>query len=152
MNQQEPPRSSNSGGFLFDWSKSGCLRWSLKLIMRLTRQIKKHPLAECLFIRSSKRLRLHTTDVIITESSSERKFFFSCTIPTLFRSVPDLPLPAPSQGEKEEESLRAFLKKSDHPARLTKAGVSFSRLEAFRFGCHIPPVKLPGCLSCSCTG
>ena len=71
--------------------------------MRLTRQIKKHPLAECLFIRSSKRLRLHTTDVIITESSSERKFFFSCTIPTLFRSVPDLPLPAPSQGEKSEK-------------------------------------------------
>lgn len=120
-----PPRSSNSGGFLFDWSKSGCLRWSLKLIMRLTRQIKKHPLAECLFIRSSKRLRLHTTDVIITESSSERKFFFSCTIPTLFRSVPDLPLPAPSQGEKEEESLRAFLKKSDHPGPPYQGGCFF---------------------------
>lgn len=80
INQQKSPRSSNSVGFLSDRSKSGCLRWSLKLIMRLTRQIKKHPLAGCLFIRSSKRLRLHTTKIIITESSPERKFFFPCRL------------------------------------------------------------------------
>lgn len=102
-------------GFLSDRSKSGCLRWSLKLIMRLTRQIKKHPLAGCLFIRSSKRLRLHTTKVIITESSPERKFFFSCTIPTLFRSVPDLPLPAPLPGRKRGGKPAGFPEKKRPP-------------------------------------